>query len=78
MFRLPIMMLSVLTLTAALAAPATLYVSPKGNDAWSGKLAAANKDATDGPFATLTRARDEVRKLKSAGPVTVLRSRALS
>ena len=56
---------------AAFAAPATLYVSPKGNDAWSGTLAAANAAGTDGPFASLTRAREEVRKLKAAGPVTV-------
>ena len=57
--------------TLALAAPATVYVSAKGNDAWSGRLAAPNAGGTDGPFATLTRARDEVRKLKVAGPVTV-------
>lgn len=39
-----------------------LYVATNGNDAWSGKLEA--------PFATLSRARDEVRKLKTR-PVTV-------
>lgn len=41
-----------------------LYVSPKGNDAWSGRLATPNRAKTDGPFATLERARDEIRKLK--------------
>lgn len=32
------------------------YVSPGGNDAWSGRLAAPNRAATDGPFKTLARA----------------------
>jgi len=53
----------------------TLYVATNGNDVWSGKLAAPNSDRSDGPFATLERARDEIRKLKVAGalnaPVTV-------
>jgi len=51
--------------------PTLLCVSTRGNDAWSGKLAGPNQAGTDGPFATLARARDEVRKLKAAGPVTV-------
>jgi hypothetical protein len=38
-----------------------LYVSPDGNDAWSGTLAAPNAARTDGPFASLERARDGVR-----------------
>jgi hypothetical protein len=42
----------------------SFYVSPKGNDSWSGKLPAPNKNKTDGPFATLERARDAVRELK--------------
>jgi len=41
-----------------------VYVSPSGSDAWSGKLAAANAAKTDGPVATLERARDIVRDLK--------------
>ncbi len=32
------------------------YVSPSGNDAWSGTLAEPNKDASDGPFLTLAKA----------------------
>ncbi|MBM3477090.1 MAG: hypothetical protein FJX75_27800, partial [Armatimonadetes bacterium] len=44
----------------------SLYVAPDGNDAWSGRLPRPNRAKTDGPFATLARARDEVRKLKSA------------
>ncbi|MCS7185574.1 MAG: hypothetical protein RMK89_01330, partial [Armatimonadota bacterium] len=41
-----------------------LYVSPNGNDAWSGKLPSPNKAKTDGPFATLHRAVEAVRQLK--------------
>jgi len=49
---------------AAAAAQVQLYVSTDGDDAWSGKLAEPNEDKTDGPFATLIRARDEIRSLK--------------
>ncbi|HRR67609.1 MAG TPA: hypothetical protein P5063_08195, partial [Methanomassiliicoccales archaeon] len=38
-----------------------VFVSPQGNDRWSGRLAAPNRSRTDGPFATLERARDAVR-----------------
>jgi parallel beta-helix repeat protein len=50
------------------------HVSPRGNDAWSGTAAASNADRTDGPFATLERARDAIRARRKAGsaePVTV-------
>lgn len=40
------------------------YVSTKGSDNWSGKLAEPNELGTDGPFATLVRARNAVRELK--------------
>lgn len=52
----------------------TLYVSPVGNDAWSGKIAEVNAGNTDGPFKSVSRARDEVRRLSergAVGPVTV-------
>ncbi len=45
----------------------TLYVAPEGNDAWSGKVATAGEG--DGPFASLQRARDEIRALKQAGGI---------
>jgi len=45
-------------------AQADFYVSPQGSDDWSGTLANPNSQGTDGPFATLVHARDEVRKLK--------------
>jgi hypothetical protein len=46
----------------------TLYVSPEGNDAWSGRIEAPNASATDGPFATIDRARLAVRALRERGP----------
>jgi len=49
------------------ASPLPLYVSPAGNDAWSGTLAEPNAAKSDGPLATLERAREEVRKRKKAG-----------
>ena len=62
------LLICLLILTAgALAAPVDVFVSTSGDDAWSGTLAAPNAGNTDGPFATLARARDEVRRLKAAG-----------
>ena len=43
------------------------YVATNGNDAWSGKLPEPNATSTDGPFATLERARDAIRKMKQDG-----------
>lgn len=57
---------------AAEATPAVFYASPRGNDAWSGRLAAPAAAGTDGPFATLTRARAAARQ---AGPGTVVELR---
>lgn len=44
---------------------ADFYVSPKGNDNWSGTLAEPNSAGTDGPFLTLERAQTAVRELKT-------------
>lgn len=44
-----------------------LYVSPDGNDQWSGKLADPNTDGSDGPFATLEKARDTIQAFKKKG-----------
>lgn len=41
-----------------------LYISTSGNDSWSGKLPHPNQTMTDGPFATLEKARDAIRALK--------------
>jgi hypothetical protein len=45
---------------------ADFYVSPTGNDAWSGKLPAPNKGGTDGPFATIAKAKAAVSSLKQS------------
>lgn len=50
-------------------APLRFYVSTSGNDAWSGRQPDPAADGTDGPFATLERARDAVRESKKAGPL---------
>jgi hypothetical protein len=58
------------------AQPLTLHIAPKGNDAWSGRLAAPNPVGTDGPLASIAGARDAIRQLRSrgedAGPIRVL------
>ncbi len=53
---------------------ADFYVSPAGNDAWSGTLPAPNAARTDGPFATFGRAQAAVRAAKAGQrrPYTVL------
>ena len=55
------------------------YVATDGNDSWSGTFPSAQEDGTDGPFATLGRARDVVRTVNvgiddpaDRKPVTVL------
>lgn len=69
--------LTALALVACVAASAdvTLYVATNGNDTWSGTLPAPNDAGTDGPFASLLRARDAVRDLRVdgalPGPVAV-------
>ncbi|MFQ6035477.1 MAG: right-handed parallel beta-helix repeat-containing protein, partial [Sedimentisphaerales bacterium] len=52
------------------ATAVTLYVSPDGNDRWSGRLAQPNKERTDGPVASLAGARDAIRRLKAKEPIT--------
>jgi hypothetical protein len=48
-----------------------LYVSPKGNDQWSGRYAAPTADGRDGPLATLNKARAYVRQLRAAAQFEV-------
>ena len=52
-----------------------IYIAPDGHDSRSGRFAKADAEGKDGPFATLERARDEIRKLKRENglrePVTV-------
>ena len=49
------------------AQSATLYVSPKGNDAWNGLSATLNEQRTQGPLASLEGARRRVQQLRSQG-----------
>ncbi len=56
-------------LASAAEPAATWFVSPAGNDQWSGRLPEPNAGRTDGPFASLVRARDAVRQQKRAGQV---------
>ena len=46
-----------------------IYVSLGGNDGWSGTLPETDGQTADGPFATLKRARQEVRELIRAGRI---------
>ena len=69
---------SLMCQAAGSLAQVCFYVSTEGNDTWSGKLAVPNTEGNDGPFATLTRARDAIRHLRAsmegtlAQPVTVV------
>ncbi|MCB1126209.1 MAG: right-handed parallel beta-helix repeat-containing protein, partial [Verrucomicrobiae bacterium] len=45
-----------------------LHVAPNGNDAWSGTLDSPNADHTDGPFASVQRARDALREIRQSHP----------
>ncbi|MFC1717324.1 right-handed parallel beta-helix repeat-containing protein [Candidatus Poribacteria bacterium] len=45
----------------------SLFITNHGNDEWSGRIASPNETKGDGPFATLERAREEIRKIKQAG-----------
>jgi hypothetical protein len=44
-----------------------LFISPQGNDAWSGCLPEPNAEGTDGPLASLEGARRKIRALKQPG-----------
>lgn len=50
--------------------PYTYYVSPEGNDEWSGTLPAPNGDGTDGPFHTIVKARNELQTRRNFHPQT--------
>ena len=43
------------------------YVSLQGNDAWSGRLATANVEQSDGPFRTLAFVQSAIRKVRNSG-----------
>lgn len=62
------------------ALQADFIVSPKGDDRWSGRLAHPNKNGTDGPFATLDKARQAVRAIpdSSRDQVVLVRGAPIS
>ena len=76
-----------ITLTVLLCRPTTLvraeaplpgkkfdyYLSPHGNDAWSGRLSEPNVTRTDGPFASLDKAKAAVRMARSKEPNAKIR-----
>ena len=47
-----------------------VYVATNGDDRWSGASPGPNPGRTDGPFATLERARDAIRQLKAKARVS--------
>jgi len=51
---------------------ADFYVATGGNDAWSGRFPEPNEARIDGPFATLVRARDAIRRIERLKPVNVI------
>jgi hypothetical protein len=52
--------------------PTAFFVAPNGNDTFSGRLHAPNANQTDGPFATLVRARNAARELAGDSVLVVL------
>lgn len=64
-------MVAVGAANCAAANAVELFVSPKGRDTWSGRLSAPNGAGTDGPFATLERARQAARAAAKRERVTV-------
>ena len=68
-FALAALLLSTIAFAAE---PLILHVAVDGDDAWSGRLAAANEGRTDGPLASLAGARDAIRRLR-AGPPAQMR-----
>jgi hypothetical protein len=69
-----LLVLTVAALTAfsqgAFASPLALFVSPTGNDGWSGTKAAPARNHQDGPLATLDRAVARIRSLSAAGKLS--------
>jgi parallel beta-helix repeat protein len=59
-----------LLLSPAAVAQLDLYVSPSGNDAWSGLLADPNAEGSDGPVKSVQRARDLIRERRATSGLT--------
>jgi len=52
------------------AAEKPFYVSPQGNDAWSGTLEQPNPAGTDGPVSSINGARDAIRKWRQSNEIS--------
>jgi len=68
--------IGVILTSAGAFADRAFYVSTAGSDTWTGRLPAPNARRSDGPFATIARAREAIRQAKAspgglAEPVTV-------
>ncbi len=65
-----------LVLLAPQAPIRSLHVAPEGNDRWSGAFARPNPEGSDGPLASLSGARDAIRRLRYRdrhdGPIEVV------
>jgi hypothetical protein len=48
-----------------------LYVSPLGNDNWTGRISDPDKTKSDGPFATIEGARNTIRRLKETNKLPI-------
>ena len=70
MHRIQIAVILIVTLLGLSAQGVEFCVSPTGNDTWSGRLRGPNAAKVDGPFATLTRARDAIRELRRGQGLT--------
>ncbi|PTY08385.1 hypothetical protein DB347_02040 [Opitutaceae bacterium EW11] len=58
--------------TSGYGASLRIYVSPQGNDLWSGLLPAPNASRSDGPLATLEQARDTAQAAAGGDDVTIV------
>jgi hypothetical protein len=55
-WQVRILLAGMLLIAVPVPAEQVFYVSPSGDDAWSGRLAEANAEGTDGPWKTLVKA----------------------
>lgn len=67
--RFTMILMVIICTVAAAQSPVVLYVSTEGNDTWSGSLEEPDPSGNDGPLATITGARDTLRKLRQSGIV---------
>jgi hypothetical protein len=61
-FVLSLLLLTIMLEVSVMSAETIFYVATNGNDLWSGKLSSPNQGKTDGPFVSLTHAKDMARQ----------------